>query len=887
MSLEPDHDHSTPIPEELRNQLAQFQKHLWRIKVMEAILAGLAGLIVSFLIVFILDRLLPTPPLVRLAILVAGTSLFAIFAPLWIRRWVFGHKREEQLARLISKKFPKLGDRLLGVVELQDQTEQKASLSPELRAAAMAHVSHQASQRDMTEALPSSRHQKLALGVIGGVALMVAGFALAPKAGINSLKRWLMPFSETERYTFTQLDFSEIPNPYTVPYGEPFSLAVPVSEKSDKIPLNAEARYGSQDWQTSSLEENRYQFEFPGQQVPQILTVKAGDAIHRIKVEPQVRPELADLKAKIKLPDYLQQDDRLLDIRTGVLTVLEGSQVSLIGNFTRALAEAQGTLSYLNNEEIPDAPAAPSPRQLGFAFQGETLTSDSFPVNSHRAEMPLFWTDVKGLSGASRFLLRVEPTADQPPNAYIQGIERQVVILEEETLEFEVFGEDDFGLREMGLTWEGEFTKPTDDTPAKGELILQKGSPTTARLTDLAIFSPKTHNISPQKLILRAYTQDYKKDRERQFSQPLTVYILTRDEHAQMLKNKFDRILGELEDAARQEQNNLDANERLSQKDENELQKDENQQKLAENTEKERENTEKMKELSKKMEELFKDAVRNKTLDPKAMKKLSDAMNNLEQLAEEDLPEISEKLAEAQDKKNAAQKTKSDLQEAIEKQKNALKKMQETIQQANEANQNFEASTFVNRLKRAASEEEGIASSFIAAMNSEGNTEIDSILGSSADERFMDPVHFRLLKSLVSQQKRTNSDIRWIQEDLGHFHARTQKPEHKKLIDEMTQSQINLRLEALRRKIETNQTFHAIRKAKLQAEQLRKWAKDLGGDDSSESGGGGGDGGGGDQAQEDFEFMLKVMRMVQSEQDIRARTRSLEQLRRSLKSQNP
>jgi hypothetical protein len=42
-------------------------------------------------------------------------------------------------------------------------------------------------------------------------------------------------------------------------------------------------------------------------------------------------------------------------------------------------------------------------------------------------------------------------------------------------------------------------------------------------------------------------------------------------------------------------------------------------------------------------------------------------------------------------------------------------------------------------------------------------------------------------------------------------------------------------------------------------------------------------GGGGSPEEQDFEFMLKVMRMVQAEQDIRSRTRSLEQMLRSLK----
>jgi hypothetical protein len=94
------------IPKDLRNQLADFQKALWRIKITEAVLAGIFGLLISFLVVFILERFFPLPPLARLGILLAGTSLAAVFAPYWVRRWVYGHRREEQLARLIPKSSP-------------------------------------------------------------------------------------------------------------------------------------------------------------------------------------------------------------------------------------------------------------------------------------------------------------------------------------------------------------------------------------------------------------------------------------------------------------------------------------------------------------------------------------------------------------------------------------------------------------------------------------------------------------------------------------------------------------------------------------------------------------------------------------------------------------
>ncbi|MDG1070473.1 MAG: hypothetical protein P8P32_02600, partial [Akkermansiaceae bacterium] len=54
-----------PIPEELQKQLAEFQRRLWRVKVTEAVLAGIFGLIISFLVVFLLERIFPIPPLAR------------------------------------------------------------------------------------------------------------------------------------------------------------------------------------------------------------------------------------------------------------------------------------------------------------------------------------------------------------------------------------------------------------------------------------------------------------------------------------------------------------------------------------------------------------------------------------------------------------------------------------------------------------------------------------------------------------------------------------------------------------------------------------------------------------------------------------------------------
>ena len=86
-----------PLPDSLKRQLVSFRGRLWRVKVAEAILAGFFGLFFSYLVVFGLDRVWNTPATIRLGILVGGTSLFILFAPYWIHRWVFSHRREAQL----------------------------------------------------------------------------------------------------------------------------------------------------------------------------------------------------------------------------------------------------------------------------------------------------------------------------------------------------------------------------------------------------------------------------------------------------------------------------------------------------------------------------------------------------------------------------------------------------------------------------------------------------------------------------------------------------------------------------------------------------------------------------------------------------------------------
>ncbi len=869
MSTPPDPPASkVAIPEALRVQLDGFRRHLWRVKILEAVAAGMMGLLVSFLLVYGLDRVWQTPGWARLAILAGGISLFGVFAPFWLHRWVWRQRREEQLARLIARRYPGLGDRLLGVIELQEQQGNADTLSPRLREAAMEAVAAETGKRRLAEALPPQRHRRWSLAALVLAGIAAAAFVTAPRAGWNAFERWLMPFSKTERYTFTRL---ENPPMYrAVAFGEAFVISLKLAPDSDQQPGEASGRFGLQVPVATKLAGGVYHFTFPGQQDPGVIYFKVGDLRHETRIEPVPRPAVKKSLAVVRSPEYLGVPDRTVDMATGVVSAVEGSRVRLELTTTRPLAAGTyGPSRAQRSEKSEEGDHAPVAGEL--EISGTQAQTAEIAVGAEPFEVPFSWTDELGLTGDAGFRLRIDAMLDGPPTCYLQGIERQKVMLPEETVDFEVLTEDDFGVKVAGIEWSGQFTRPTDEAPAKGEIKLQDGGPEQRRVMVTAAFSPAAYGITPQKITLRGYTEDYFPDRGRVYSEPITLYVLTRDEHAQLLKNRFDRNLTEFEDLARREQELLDENQRLEKLAGEELQNEENTKRLENQEQAETESTRRMKDLTDRMESLMKDAARNGDIEKETLRKMAESLKSMQELSQDDLPAVEEQLKDAQDAANTQEKSKQDVTEAVEQQKKAVEKMKEAIEKANDANRKFEAGTFVNRLRKAASEQDGIAASLIEMF--------DRILGVKASR--LDPSDERRLGETTRQQANTASDVRWIQEDLASYYARTSTEVFKNILDEMHESEIDSRLDGIRSLLAANHSFTATEDAKKWAGKLTEWARKLEGDED-EGGGGGGGGGGQSPEDEDFEFMLRVMKLVQQEQDIRAQTRALEQLRRSI-----
>src|SRR5947208_1963072 len=206
------------LPDSLRAKMFAFRRRVWAIKLIEAGCGAAFGVLIAYLVTFFLDRVWDTPAGLRLGIFVSALVSCAL-VPVALHRWIWRQRRLEQLARLLSRTHPSIGDQLLGIIELvRSESEQARSIA--LCAAAVQQVAEQAQARDFADAVPNPKHRRRAVLALGALAIGLVLLALYPAAAANAWARFLMPWRDTPRYTFAMVD--GLPDRLVVAHGEPF-----------------------------------------------------------------------------------------------------------------------------------------------------------------------------------------------------------------------------------------------------------------------------------------------------------------------------------------------------------------------------------------------------------------------------------------------------------------------------------------------------------------------------------------------------------------------------------------------------------------------------------------------------------------------------------------
>lgn len=623
---------SLPLPTGLSSKLTDFRRRVWLVKLTEGVLAALFGLALSYLIVLGLDRLVNTPAWLRGLVLLAGTAVPGLGLPLKWHRWVWRQRRLEDAARLLRWKFPRLGDQLLGIVELARE-DSVTGRSERLVRAAMDQADEAVADLDFSHAVPGASHWRWAVAPGVAALLIATGFVAINDAAQNALVRWLMPWQDTERFTFARVD--ALPDPLVVPASEPFTLPVNLSTEARWKPRAASAKIDQQGRVRAEKEadSDAYALAFPPQTEDRDLFVKVGDVRETIRLEPRTRPELETLNVRLTLPEYLEYtSDPVIEVRGGSVSVVEGARAVFEATASRELATAQ--------------------------IDGEPATLDGKRFVSAPAEVPemrdvlFLWEDRLGLTPKTPLSMTVKPVEDESPRLVARRDSLEQVVLDSELVTFDVSASDDFGIRRIGLEWQGEGVGAggrVDVTPTEGSRVGAAGGPEQKQVEARITFSAVRENVEPQTIEVRAWAEDYFPGRERSHSTVFVLHVLNPDDHAIWVTQQMARWLEAAKETYEREQRLHATNKELHALSPDELDRPETRRRVATQASAETANGERLAALTNAGRTLVGHATKNDEFDAERLESWALMLQMLQDIAQNRMPSVADLLNQAAD----------------------------------------------------------------------------------------------------------------------------------------------------------------------------------------------------------------------------------------------
>lgn len=842
------------LPPELQQALDRFQRK-WRF-LSTLTLAGLLVLIplLSFALLSISDRLWETPAWARFVLAVPVPMLMVLCLAPYVRRWVLDHPGPRRVARFMGRLDARVGDRLLGAVELADGGSESWAGSQALRQAAIMQVAAQLSDVHAEDRLDTRGLRKIFIGA-GAVTVMVVLYLfLVPDAALNSFQRWLKPYQAIERFTFVRL--TGFPDQLVVPHGEAFDFSGEVDRVDDQPVTEVLSKVNGPEQVEVALTEGKVRVVVEGMTQNREVTLSSGDAKTRVAVNPLLRPELIAMSASVKWPAYLERETEDVVMRRRRLEVPLGSEVAMKGSVSRDLASAR----------IGDLEAMSI---TGAGFEMPAILVDT------NLNLSLNWVDQVGLMPRQPAAVELIAKADLPPHVSMSGMGATVAVLQDEFLELDLSARDDYGLKEV---WARFKQQAEAEGPAQViEKMNMQGTSGAEKLT----FSPERLGYGPHSMIeLVALAVDAYPDRTPSESTRFRILVLSKEDHAKMLLQQMDRLLAELDESIRQEALSLEANKNTVERDESDIQNQDTAEKLLDRALDELVRAEQLGETHRGMESLIGEATKN---DQITDEQIADWAEISEDLKNKALPAMTD-AADAMKKAAAAQGDQADpadtivqeqvpgeksdrkenLEEAIRKQEEALAAMRKGEEDLNESLVNSLSESFINRFKVLANKQLEVRDDLTSILPKTIGLKVEQLPAELKDQ----------LASNVEVQEQIYRESRYIFDDLEGFYRRTTLPEIREVTEAMKTERYTERLPELTQLIKSNTIGRTTSEASEWNRLFLAWADML---TDEAPGGGEGGGGRGDEEGETLETMIALIRAREQQEKLRRHTRELDE----------
>ena len=831
------------IPDGLRQQFVQLEKRLWRFDVIVAACGAVCSLLLSFALLFVSDRLWDTPPFLRLLVTGGGIFAFGFFLYRYGARWVWGDRSFPSLATLVQRRYRRLGDRLLGIVELADEHRRTANFSEALVKAAIDQVANEASKVDFQQAVGTKRPRQYFFWFMSTALVATVFFVFAPQAGWNALMRWLHPTANMGRYTFVNLD--NLPDHIVVAHGEPFDLEVGVSAHSILHPTEVTAKFDRQDPVSAPVKSGRALLHLAGQTESIKLTLSSGDVSHSLTIQPEYRPELKQITAHVVMPAYLQYPAADQKVEGGMLVYLKGSEITVSGQATRGLQQASldaaGKKTSLNIVNDTFSTAAVKPEGI--------------------AQWAFTWKDRYGLDAVAPMKVRLQQKEDEAPRVDCRGMPGTVAILETEVVHVDVVAGDDYGLLDVGVRWTTTAYK-SDKASAPEDHKVASGGPQDKELKAQYDFSPQLLHIPEGTTVAFCATAtDRFPGRAPSLSSVHQIFVLSTADHAKLIQEKLEQISAQLEELTRQQESLLDASKTTKAQDPQKLGDQDTTKKLDDQQNQQRDLANQLKDLANQTADTLKEAGKNPDMSAQTLQQWAKNAETMNSLAQQNMPAAAQSLSNAENNQNQNDRSQN-LDKATQQQQDILNQMRQMQKDMEKAMENLMTQNLALRLRKIATAEKNIAGNF--------QTMLPDIIGAKPDQLADEPK--KALQDMTKLEDSSHKDSNKLQGEISRMFERTQLEKYGDVANEMDKAATDDNLGKLTQVIQDNVSVQVIQSANEWAKQFNAWADRLNQQDDKQDQ----QNQQGKPGQPDMKALMALLHLREQEDEIRDRTGALE-----------
>jgi uncharacterized membrane protein YgcG len=609
-------------------------------------------------------------------------------------------------------------------------------------------------------------------------------------------------------------------------------------------------------------------------------------------------------------------------VRGNTLTLVEGAEASIRGTTTRALAAAA-----VNGESL--------------AVDGATFATPLLRPGDGLSRT-FTWKDIHGLEAKAPLDLTLVSIPDEAPELYAHQVEAKRMILEDEVVTFDVNANDDFGLREVGLEWRrAESVDASTNNPA-GEKPVASGAPEKMSVQTRGTFSAKREGIAPGTYQVRVFANDFLPNRPRTYSPAFVLQILSPQEHAKWLTEEFAKWFRNARETYEREQQLHESNLALRELAPEELDRPENRRRLQDQASAESANSRRLDSLTSAGRGLVGEAAKNPEFDAQRLEKWAGMMRALDQIARERMPTVADLLQQASrapggpssetpgktsepDKPTSGESASSPpspalgdrekgltpeqnpgdatpqgptppspsrlpattlaaadddangksssprtpvqktLERAVEEQKKLLEEFARVADELAAILASLEASTFVKRLKLASRKQTELADTLAGTLSGAFGL---------PRQRVGQPLR-EIGEAVAKAQEEQSRFVHHIQTDLEAYFQRKQDPIYRNVLDQMKDQSIVPGLRDLSAETLGNLNGRSVSAAEYWADTLDRWAEELVAAAPPQEG----QGQQGDMKSLPPEIVLRIMKVLQEEMQLRDETREMEETR--------